>query len=369
MPESSPGHPMHLTFFGSSLVSSFWNGAATYYRGLLRSLHRRGHRITFCEPDAYGRQQNRDLTSDPEYAKVFVYTTARERDMLVSEAFSRSDWVVKCSGVGVWDSELEESISGAGGGHARTAFLDVDAPATLGRILAAGSDPLRACIPRFDRILTYGGGPPVVAAYEELGARACTPIYNALDPEEHRPLERRGPAEYDLLFMGNRLPDREARVEDFFLRAAELCPEARFALGGEGWGDKPMPENIAYLGHVPTARHNLVNASARLVLNIHRDSMVANGWSPATRMFEAAGAAACQVTDSWEGIEEFFLPGEEILVAPDAESVARYVREIDPDRATAIGRAARTRALRDHTYDQRAVLLDALLRENPRSGE
>ncbi|MBV9774582.1 MAG: glycosyltransferase, partial [Gemmatimonadetes bacterium] len=314
------------------------------------------------EPDAYGRQQKRDLAEDPEYARVVVYHTAEERDALIAEAFAGSDWVIKCSGVGVWDAELEEAVAERSGGTARTAFLDVDAPATLGRIAADPGDPFHACIPRYDQVLTYGGGPPVVAAYEARGAKACTPIYNGLDPEEHRPLERAGEPQWDILFMGNRLPDREARVDEFFFRAAALCPEARFALGGEGWGDRPMPENVTYLGHVPTARHNEVNAAARLVLNVHRESMVENGWSPATRMFEAAGAAACQVTDAWHGIEEFFEPGEEILVAANAEEVARWVRAVDDAQARGIGEAARRRALRDHTYGQRARLLDSILR-------
>ncbi len=359
---------MHLTFFGSSLVSSYWNGAATYYRGLIRALHGLGHQVTFCEPDAYGRQQNRDLATDPEYARVVVYRSEAERDALLDKAFAASDWVVKCSGVGVWDAELEAAVAERSGGPARTAFLDVDAPATLGRIAADPADPFIACIPRYDHVLTYGGGPPVVAAYERRGARACTPVYNALDPEEHRPLERTGASRWDLLFMGNRLPDREARVDEFFFRAAELCPEARFALGGEGWGDRGMPANVEYLGHVPTGRHNEVNAAARLVLNVHRESMVENGWSPATRMFEAAGAAACQVTDAWEGIEEFFAPGEEILVARDAEEVAAWVRAVDDARARGIGEAGRRRALRDHTYGQRARLLDAILRAPVETG-
>jgi spore maturation protein CgeB len=383
---------MQLTFFGSSLVSSYWNGAATYYRGLLRALERRGHRITFCEPDAYGRQQNRDLAEDPAYARVVVYRSEEERDRLVQQAFAESDWVIKCSGVGVWDAELEQAVAQRSGGRVATAYLDVDAPATLARVAADESDPFRACIPRYDRVLTYGGGPPIVEKYRRWGAQACTPIYNALDPDEHRPLERSGEPEFDALFMGNRLPDREQRVEEFFLRAASLCPDARFALGGEGWGDKPMPGNIAYLGHIPTARHNEVNASARLVLNVHRESMVENGWSPATRMFEAAGAACCQITDSWRGIEDFFVPAAlsdtgffvpaalsdtgffvpaapdgaaadaEILVADNAEDVAHFVRTVDTRRARAIGAAARRRALQQHTYEQRAELLDRILR-------
>ena len=353
---------MHLTFFGSSLVSSYWNGAATYYRGLIRALAARGQSITFCEPDAYGRQERRDLEEDPPYARVIVYKSADERRMLIDRAFAASDWVLKCSGVGVWDAELEAEVAERSGGPVRTAFLDVDAPATLGRIAADEADPFRACIPRYDHIFTYGGGPPVVAAYERWAARACTPIYNALDPEEHRPIERPGTPRWDLLFMGNRLPDREARVDEFFFRAAELCPDARFALGGEGWGDRPMPANVEYLGHVPTARHNEVNAAARLVLNVHRESMVENGWSPATRMFEAAGAAACQVTDSWHGINDFFEPETQILVAENAERVAHWVRAVDDAQARRIGTAARARALADHTYNQRAELLLEILR-------
>ncbi|HEX6747100.1 MAG TPA: glycosyltransferase [Longimicrobium sp.] len=352
---------MELTFFGSSLVSSYWNGAATYYRGLIRALAARGHRITFCEPDAYSRQQNRDLVEDPDYARVIVYRSEAERDALVEQAFATGDWVIKCSGVGVWDAELEAAVAERSGGGARTAFLDVDAPATLARIAADEGDAFRACIPRYDHVFTYGGGPPVVAAYTAWGAQGCTCIYNGLDPEEHRPLEMAAHPGFDLLFMGNRLPDREARVDEFFFRAASLSPDRRFVLGGEGWGDKAMPANVTYLGHVPTHRHNEVNASARLVLNIHRESMIENGWSPATRMFEAAGAGSCQVTDDMRGIEEFFAPGEEILVAGDGAAVAEIVAATTDADARHIGEAGRRRALADHTYAQRAERMDAVL--------
>lgn len=353
---------MHLTFFGSSLVSCYWNGAATYYRGLLSALAERGHRITFCEPDAYERQAHRDLVEDPSYARVIVYRSEAERDGLIEQAFAGSDWVIKCSGVGVWDAELERAVAERSGGDALTAFWDVDAPATLARIMADAADPFRACIPAYDHLFTYGGGPPVVAAYERFGARACTPVYNGVDPAEHRPLDTAGEPMWDLLFMGNRLPDREARVDEFFFRAAGLYPDGRFALGGQGWEDKPMPANVTRLGHVPTAQHNAVNASARLVLNIHRESMVTNGWSPATRMFEAAGAAAPQITDAWEGIEDFFAPGTEILVARDGAEVAERVRDTDTASARRMGEAGRRRALADHTYAQRAALVDAILR-------
>lgn len=368
---------MRLTFFGSSLVSAYWNGAATYYRGVLRALASHGHDILFCEPDAYDRQRNRDMQHDPDYARVRVYSTAPERDALVERALEDSDWVVKCSGVGVWDAELEEAI--AGRGPARTAFWDVDAPATLASLERDERQSARELVPRFDGIFTYGGGPPVVAAYEALGARICVPVYNGLDPEVHRPHEashegqERGREsgqvgfgsipEWNVLFMGNRLPDRDARVEEFFLGPAEALPQCRFLLGGSGWEDRSLPSNVTLLGHVPTDRHNEVNGAARLVLNVHREPMVRNGWSPATRMFEAAGAAACQVTDAWEGIETFFEPEHEILVAKDGRDVVRLIERVDRNEARRIGRAARERALRDHTYARRGRTLHRILED------
>jgi spore maturation protein CgeB len=348
---------VRLTIFGSSIVSAYWNGAATYYRGVLGALARYGHEIVFCEPDAFDRQSHRDLQAGPDYARVEVYSTEAERDGLLTAALADSDWVIKCSGVGVWDAELEHGL--AAGGPACTAFWDVDAPATLAGMRSADGGPLRALLPRLDHVFTYGGGPPVVRAYRALGARACAPIYNGLDPAVHHPV----PAEprWDVLFMGNRLPDREERVEEFLLGPARALPSRRFALGGSGWERKHVPRNVTRLGHVPTDAHNRLNASARLVLNVHRTAMVENGWSPATRMFEAAGVGAGQITDEWEGIEDFFEPGVEILVARDGSDVERAVRRVSASEAGRIGLAARRRALRDHTYASRARRLHGAL--------
>lgn len=351
---------MRLTLFGSSLLSAYWNGAATYYRGILRALAAHGHDITFCEPDAFDRHAHRDLREPPAYADVIIYRDEATRTRLVQRALADSDWVFKCSGVGRWDQELETQIA-RGGRHARTAFWDVDAPATLARLAADAADPLRDCLPRFDRVLTYGGGPPVREAYRRLGARSCTAVYNGLDPDEHRPVGSVEPR-WHLLFMGNRLPDRDDRVRTLFLDAAAAAPGLRFALGGSGWEDMTLPTNVERLGHVPTADHNRVNGAALAVLNVHRESMVRNGWSPATRMFEAAGAAACQITDPWRGIEDFFEPGREILVACSAAEVIEHLRALDAPRARRIGQAGRARALRDHTYARRAADLDATLR-------
>ncbi len=354
---------MRIYVFGSSIVSAYWNGAATYYRGIFRALAGLGHEIDFCEPDIYDRQQNRDLAEDPDYVRVRVYRSEAELQGLLEESGS-ADLVVKCSGVGARDRELEEWLA-AQEGAALKAFWDVDAAHTLARIEADAADHMRTCIPSYDVVFTYGGGPPVVERYRALGARACHPVYNGLDPDLHHPVPFDPAYACDLVFMGNRLPDRERRVEQYFLEVAATLPERSFLLGGNGWGDKVLPPNVRWIGHVPTAAHNAINCSARLVLNIHREAMAENGYSPATRMFEAAGAGACQITDAWTGIDSFFEPGREILVAESPGDIARFVEEIDPESARAIGTAARARAVREHSYAGRARVVDGVLRRVP----
>lgn len=353
---------MNIAFWGSSLVSAYWNGAATYYRGILRALAHRGYRITFYEPDAYDRQKHRDIP-DPEWARIVVYDPSDkaqvERYLSIS---AQQDVVVKASGVGVLDEFLEGRIANMPATLCKI-FWDVDAPATLDRIFANAADPFHSALPLFDVVLTYGGGRPVTSRYRELGARDCIAIYNAFDPDVHHPVEPDPRFACDLSFLGNRLPDRETRVERFFLAPSQLAPEKQFLLGGNGWSDKPMPANVRYVGHVYTADHNAFNCSSQLVLNVSRDSMARYGFSPATRVFEAAGAAACLITDSWEGIETFLTPREEILVAHSGEEVAQIVREIDPHRARSIGAAARRRVLADHTYAQRGKLVDDVLQQ------
>jgi spore maturation protein CgeB len=353
---------MKIAFYGSSLLSAYWNGAATYYRGLLSDLARRGHDVTFYEPDAFGRQQNRDM-DPPDWARVVVWPATDEGLRAVVAEAKEADVVVKASGVGVFDDELLHQAMRAARPDAVRIFWDVDAPATLAAMRSGPDHALHRALPQLDLVLTYGGGPPVVRAYEGFGARRCITVYNALDPATHHPVPRDPRYAADLGFLGNRLPDREARVEEFFLRAASLAPDRRFLLGGNGWEDKALPANVHRLGHVPTAAHNAFNASPLAVLNIARDSMAEVGWSPATRVFEAAGAGACLITDAWVGLEEFLQPGSEILVARDGAEVARLLQDLTTERAMAIGQAARARVLAEHTYARRGAAVDALLRE------
>jgi len=350
---------MKIFVFGSSITSSYWNGAATYYRGIYKELHALGHEIIFAEPDAYGRQQKRD-TGNFSYVTSIVYKDASEIPTLLTAA-SECDLIIKHSGVGVFDDLLEAEVLNYRSEQTKVAFWDVDAPATLARVEENPRDPFRALIPQYDFIFTYGGGPPVVQHYTKLGAANCHPIYNALDPATHHPVTTSIDSVCDLLFVGNRLPDRERRVEEFFLGAAELAPEFQFALGGEGWAGKPLPANVRWIGHVGTHDHNRLNCSARMVLNINRNSMAAVGFSPPTRIFEAAGAGACLIIDHWKGIETFFEPGKEILVAGGAEELVHYLRIVSEPEAKQIGHKMQARALRDHTYALRAQQFESIV--------
>jgi spore maturation protein CgeB len=332
---------LQIAFFGSSLVSVYWNGAATYYRGIIEALHQLGHSITFYEPDAFDRQKHRDLDAIP-YARSVVYSPDIASMRWCLDEARGADIVVKCSGVGVFDDVLEEAV--------------------LERIERNQADPFRRLIPEYDLVLTYGGGEPVVNAYGRFGARQCVPIYNALSPSTHHPVEKSERFEADLAFCGNRMPDREARVAEFFLKPAGLRPSRKFLLGGNGWDGAVLKfANVRYLGHVCTADHNAFNATPLAVLNICRDSMARFGFSPATRVFEAAGAGACVITDRWTGLELFLTPGRECIAVDNGDDVAQTLDTLTHEQARDIGSLARQRILAEHTYAQRAAQVEQVL--------
>ncbi|WP_366655857.1 glycosyltransferase [Fodinicurvata sp. EGI_FJ10296] len=349
-----------IAFYGSSLLSSYWNGAATYYRGIIRALHDRGYRVTFYEPDAFDRQSHRDIDA-PDWARVVVYPATPEGVSSVLDDGAGADVMIKASGVGVHDDLLLTGMLEKALPETVRIFWDVDAPATLAALKSASAPALRQALPALDAVLTYGGGNAVVAEYRALGARDCVPIYNALDPATHFPVAPEPRFAADASFLGNRLPDREARVEAIFFDAARRLPDARFLLAGSGWEPDRLPKNVRHIGHVRTADHNAFNASALAVVNIARDAMAAVGFSPATRVFEALGAGACLITDEWQGLEMFVEPGREILTVRDGVDLAHLLSALTPERAAEIGRAGRQRILADHTYADRAAILTARL--------
>jgi spore maturation protein CgeB len=343
-----------IAFFGSSLTSAYWNNTATYYRGIIKYLNRLGYKVTFYEPNAFGRQKHVDLPY-PDFAKSVVYEShIHDTERVILEA-QNADIVIKASGIGIHDAYLESSLLQLRKPHQLLVFWDVDAPSTLDSVLNNEKDPLRELIPQFDLILTYGGGDPVVDAYHKLGAKECIPIYNALDPETHHFVIPARNYMCNLAFLGNRLPDREERISEFFIHVAEKLPDKDFILGGSGWEKTLLPSNIRYFGHVYTNEHNIFNSSASMVLNISRQNMVNYGYSPATRIFEAAGARACIVSDFWEGIERFFIPNEEILVVHKGSDLVDLLKRTTIKHAMKIGEKAMRKVLDKHTYEKRAI--------------
>lgn len=352
---------LRIAFFGASLASAWWNGAAMYYCGILRALHARGHRITFYEPELAGRQRQRDVPAPP-WARGVLYpvddTSGLERCL---EEARGMDVVVKASGVGIHDEWLNRRVLELRSGRTQVVYWDLDAPVTLERLLREPMDPLRALVPLYDRILTQGGGDRVMLAYRDLGARDCVPVYSAVDPDVHYPVAPEPRYDCALAFLEDRLPDLERRVESFFLRAADLLPDRTFLLGGDGWGSRPRPSNVVHLGHISPREHNVLRGSARAVLDVSRDGMARFGYSPASHLFAAAGAGACLITDFWEGIELFLEPGRECLVARDGLEVAEGVLCLTDAGVRELGEAARRRVLAEHTYAHRAVQVEQAL--------
>lgn len=353
---------MKIVFFGSSLLSSYWNGAATYYRGILKELSRRGYAITFCEPDIFDRQKHIDLPS-PDWARSIVYTPDIHGLHKAMTELNDADIAVKASGIGIFDEYLADIMPRAAKAETLTIYWDVDAPATLADLSDGRQPLLKDALPNYDLVLTYGGGPPVVTAFSQAGARACIPIYNALDPETHFPVPPEARFRCDLGLVANRLPDREARINSFFFEAAQRASTKRFLLAGSGWEGRSRTDNVRLYGHLPTPEHNGFNCSSRMVLNVARDKMAEIGFSPATRIFEAAGAGACIITDAWPGLDLFLREGQDILVARDGQDVADFVLGYDPAQAAAIGESARMQILSAHTYERRAAELDRIMRD------
>jgi spore maturation protein CgeB len=362
-------HGLRIAFFGASLVSAWWNGAAMYYRGILKALHARGHRITFYEPALPERQARRDLPVAPDFATVVMYSTEGTAGLeRCLEDARGADVVVKASNVGFRDAWLDARVLELKSATTQVVYWDLDAPVSLERMAGNPEDPFLSLVPRYDRVFTQGGGDPVVLAYRDFGARECIPVYSAVDPEVHRPEPVDARFDCDLAFLDDRWPDLERRVESFLMRAADLLPDKRFLLAGEGWGERARPANVRYAGPVAPREHNALRTSARSVLDVSRDGMARFGFSPAPRFFEAAAAGACLITDAWEGIELFLEPGRECLVAQDGLEVAEAVLCLTDDGVRQLGEAARRRVLAEHTYAHRALQVEQALGYEPGPG-
>jgi spore maturation protein CgeB len=350
---------MKLVIFGLTISSSWGNGHATLWRGLCRALARLGHQILFFERDVPYYARHRDL-SEPPGCDLHLY-----RDWSTVLATAKSElldadvaMVTSYCPDGVSATELVLSSAGT-----LSTFYDLDTPVTLRRLREG--ERIEYLAPTglngFDLVLSYTGGVALDLLRTELGAKRVAPLYGSVDPDVHRPVDAVSNYQSDLSYLGTYSADRQERLRKLFLEPARKLPGRRFLIGGAQYPvDFPWCENIWYIPHVPPANHPPFYCSSSLTLNVTRGAMAEMGFCPSGRLFEAAACSVPVLTDWWEGLENFFEPGREILIAQDTNDALEALA-FGPADLLKVAQAARERVLAEHTAERRAQdLLDIL---------
>ncbi|MFL5612039.1 MAG: glycosyltransferase [Gemmatimonadaceae bacterium] len=348
---------MNIVFLGLSITSSWGNGHATTYRALVRELRARGHRVLFLERDVSWYADNRDLPRPP-YCRVGLYESVADLQRRFTENVRDADAVVVGSyvpngvQVGEWVTRVARGI---------TAFYDIDTPVTLAKLARGDNEYLSpALIPRYDMYLSFTGGPTLQRIERRYGAPVAHPLYCSVDPTLYYP-EPRQPR-WDLGYMGTYSDDRQPTLQRLLLDPAGRAPHARFVVAGPQYPRTiRWPANVERVPHLPPRKHRVFYTAQRFTLNVTRADMVAAGWSPSVRLFEAAACATPIVSDPWDGLEAFFAPDNEILIARTAADTLRCLCELDEAERAAIGQRARARVLAAHTAAHRAAELEQYL--------
>jgi len=350
---------MKLVIFGLALSSSWGNGHATLWRGLLRALAQGGHSITFFEKDVPYYANNRDAWPQPANVELALYTNLQTDEARIARELRDADAAIVTSycpeGAAVCDRVLDSSVP-------FTCFYDLDTPVTLDALDGGHAvDYLPAQgLGGFDLVLSYTGGRALRALSIRLGARKVAPLYGFVDPEAHCPSSPDPTFIADLSYLGTYAKDRQPRLSEFLLKPARLLPERRFLIGGAMYPkDFPWEPNIYFVRHVPPELHPAFFASSRLTLNITRAAMAAYGWCPSGRLFEAAACGTPLLSDVWEGLDSFFTPDEEILFARTADDVLAAL-DRTPAELARMARRARERVLSEHTAAHRALEIEQL---------
>jgi spore maturation protein CgeB len=342
------GCRLKIVVLGLSITSSWGNGHATNYRALCRALAERDHELLFLERDVPWYHGSRDF--DAPF--VHLYSSLAELRRRFADDLRRADLVVVGSFVPEGVEVGEWALATSGG---VVAFWDLDTPVTAEKLAADDREYLsRDLAGRYDLYLSFTGGPLL----ERLGARRPLPFHCLVDADRYRPLGCE--PSHALGYLGTYSADRQAALERLLLEPARRLPKERFVVGGPQYPESlTWPANVERRDHVAPGDHAGFYAAQRLTLNVTRRPMVDAGWSPSVRLFEAAACGVAVVSDPWRGLETFFVPDEEILVARSAADVVRFVTELDPDERADISRRARARVLAEHAAERRAEQLEA----------
>ncbi|HZP16494.1 MAG TPA: glycosyltransferase [Terriglobales bacterium] len=336
---------MKLAIFGLTVSSSWGNGHATLWRGLCNALAKQGHAVTFFELDVPYYAGHRDLVS-PETYRLVLYPAWEEVRAQAGAEVREADVAIVTS----YCPNARQASDLILSSRALKVFYDLDTAVTLEKIRSEGHV---FYIPDyglsgFDLVLSYVGG-RALDELQSLGARRIAPLYGSVDPELHKPVPRSSHYDSDFSYLGTYAADRQKALQELFIEPAHRLPHKRFVLGGAQYPeDFPWNQNVWFVRHVPPREHPAFYCSSRATLNVTRAAMARFGYCPSGRLFEAAACGTPIVSDSWEGLEEFFEPGRELLVAGTAEDVVGALSR-DPGELAAIGNAARQRALRAHT--------------------
>lgn len=351
---------MEIVIIGLTITSSWGNGHATTFRSLVKELGKRGHQVTFLEHDKPWYAAQRDEPR-PSYCQTYLYNSVDALRQQYGEQIKNADVVVVGSyvpegkAVGAWVNKTATGVR---------AFYDIDTPVTIAQVLKGSCDYLdKDLIKQYDLYLSFSGGSVLDYLEKEMHARQALPLYCSVDPEHYYP-EAATQCIYDLGYMGTYSDDRQPPLEKLMLDAARQWPAGKFIVAGPQYpASVQWPANVARLEHLPPAQHRHFYNQQRFTQNITRADMIRMGYSPSVRLFEAAACGTPIISDSWEGLDSFFTPGQEILLSHSAEDTLGYIRELPESERQQIGERARAKVLMLHTAAKRAEELEAYVLE------
>ncbi|HEU5078951.1 MAG TPA: glycosyltransferase [Opitutaceae bacterium] len=351
---------MKIVILGLSYTSSWGNGHATTYRALIRELGARGHEIVFLERDVPWYAEHRDAPSAQPPTRIILYKdfgelrTRHTRTVRGADLVIVGSYVPEGVKVGDWVLENAEGVS---------AFYDIDTPVTLAQLRQNACTYLRADqIEKYQLYLSFTGGPTLRDLEEEWGSPMARPLYCSVDPKSYFP--ERQKRRWELGYLGTYSADRQTTLEHLLAATARRCGAARFAVAGSMYPENiTWPANVERIAHLAPAQHRSFYNRQRFTLNVTRADMIAAGYSPSVRLFEAAACGTPIISDAWAGLEELFEPGREIIIARSTEDVIETLRRMTPAEVDEMGRAARARVLAEHTAAHRAAELERHLQQ------
>lgn len=350
---------LNITILGLSITSSWGNGHATTYRGLVQELNRAGHKVLFLERDKPWYASNRDLPSPP-YCETRLYDSADKLEKKYKERIQQSDLVIVGSyvpdgiAVGEWVVKTAQGV---------TAFYDIDTPVTLAKLEQKTCNYLSPqLIAAYDLYLSFTGGATLDYLEQKYHSPAARPLYCSVDPSAYYPDQQE--TQWDLGYLGTYSEDRQPPLEELLIEPARQWKQGRFVVAGPMYPESVIwPDNVRRYEHLEPEKHRWFYNSQRFTLNITRQDMIQRGYSPSVRLFEAAACGTPIISDYWEGLDQFFKPGEDILISRSAEDTLRYVSSMSDDERIAVGENARRKVMKNHTAAHRAEELVRYLDE------